>query len=85
MTECHKNKPYILDKIPHFNLVFLFKHAFGSILVKYLQDINTGEVFNIFILLPKKHLLSGDSSQLLMNSLHLSSAITKIRLNNFPV
>lgn len=58
MTDCHKNKPYILDEMPHFNLVIFLKHAFDSVLLKYLQYINTGEVFSIFYVTPQKILLS---------------------------
>lgn len=42
MTDHHKKKTYVLDKMHHFNLVIYLKHAFDSILPKYLQYINTG-------------------------------------------
>jgi len=48
MTDYHKNKPYIFDKMLHFNIVIFLKHAFDSILLKYFQRLNTGEVFSIF-------------------------------------
>lgn len=55
MTDYHKNKPYILDKMPHFILVIFQNMFFDSILLKYLQYITTGEVFNIFYATPQKN------------------------------
>lgn len=52
MTDYQVCRVYFYDEMPRFNLVIFLKNVFDSMLLNYLQDINTGETFNILYTTP---------------------------------